>query len=78
MNHLEENDEFLLLPPPFIIGLEQASWPGRAQIFNSSFKSPGITWYLDGAHTPESMTVCSEWIHDEIKNGHDVAMKSDG
>ena len=38
-------------------GLENTRWPGRAQITTFS-KFPSISWYLDGAHTPESLQVC--------------------
>jgi folylpolyglutamate synthase len=38
------------------IGLERASWPGRCQQLQSSHL-PGSLWYLDGAHTKESLEV---------------------
>ncbi|KAI9329910.1 Mur ligase [Zopfochytrium polystomum] len=44
-------------------GLEKASWPGRAQTFVSE-EHPQVTWLLDGAHTPESLLVCSNWFTD--------------
>lgn len=34
-------------------GLEQCWWPGRNQII----KKGRVTYYLDGAHTPQSMKV---------------------
>lgn len=37
-------------------GLQTAQWPGRAQKFVAA-GYPKITWYLDGAHTKESMQV---------------------
>ncbi|KAJ3331229.1 Folylpolyglutamate synthetase [Blyttiomyces sp. JEL0837] len=42
-------------------GLCLATWPGRAQTFTSP-KYPDLTFYLDGAHTPESLSVCVEWF----------------
>ncbi|KAJ3149523.1 Folylpolyglutamate synthetase [Geranomyces michiganensis] len=45
-------------------GLETASWPGRAQMYSSE-QYPSIKWYLDGAHTKESMQVCVDWFLDE-------------
>ncbi len=50
------------LPPAAVRrGLEQAEWPGRAQRLAAP-STPGITWFLDGAHTPESMVVCAAWF----------------
>lgn len=34
-------------------GLEQCWWPGRNQII----KKGRVSYYLDGAHTPQSMKV---------------------
>jgi folylpolyglutamate synthase/dihydropteroate synthase len=42
-------------------GLEEASWPGRAQVLQVP-DLPLATIYLDGAHTPESLLVCAEWF----------------
>ncbi|KAF9008938.1 Mur ligase [Cyathus striatus] len=49
------------LPPPFIRGLENAKWPGRCQTVSDSKRS-FLTWYLDGAHTTESLECCVEWF----------------
>jgi folylpolyglutamate synthase len=48
-----------------IKGLEQAFWPGRCQSLLSS-KYPNSMWYLDGAHTAESLLVCAEWYLDIV------------
>ncbi|KAI8821993.1 Mur ligase [Fimicolochytrium jonesii] len=45
-------------------GLENAKWPGRAQKYVTP-DHPGVTWYLDGAHTKESMQVCADWFEQE-------------
>ncbi|KAJ3017084.1 UNVERIFIED_CONTAM: hypothetical protein HDU68_011862 [Siphonaria sp. JEL0065] len=42
-------------------GLEAAYWPGRAQTFTTP-EFPNAVYYLDGAHTPESLLVCGEWF----------------
>ena len=39
-------------------GLRKTTWPGRGQIYVTQ-EYPSITWFLDGAHTPESMVVGS-------------------
>jgi len=41
------------------VGLRACSWPGRSQII----KGPGVTYYLDGAHTSDSMQVSSQVIY---------------
>merc|ERR1711865_1370917 len=38
-------------------GLLQCCWPGRSQ----AVQSLGCNWYLDGAHTMESMDQCLRW-----------------
>ncbi|PVD21826.1 hypothetical protein C0Q70_17628 [Pomacea canaliculata] len=35
-------------------GLSQCSWPGRNQT-DQTVRKPGVTYYLDGAHTTDSM-----------------------
>lgn len=42
-------------------GLESARWPGRCQTVPSSVSNLALTWYLDGAHTTDSLAVCLEW-----------------
>lgn len=49
------------LPEPVRKGLEQAFWPGRCQIAADS-KKERLTWYLDGAHTVDSLQVCADWF----------------
>ncbi|KAH9500752.1 hypothetical protein Btru_076392 [Bulinus truncatus] len=41
-----------------IEGLSKCHWPGRAHVIGR----PGVTYYLDGAHTKESMEVCASWF----------------
>lgn len=38
-------------------------WPGRYQILQRR----NITYYLDGAHTTESMNICAKWYKDKTK-----------
>lgn len=51
-------------------------WPGRAQIVpDTDAQAPGgfpqgsLTFYLDGAHTPESMEVCATWFCEAAELG---------
>ncbi|XWS65933.1 hypothetical protein CRYUN_Cryun05aG0156400 [Craigia yunnanensis] len=54
------------LPEQFIKGLTTASLQGRAQIVRYQFtdiENPGdLVFYLDGAHSPESMEACAKWF----------------
>ncbi|KAL8257522.1 hypothetical protein R6Q59_029563 [Mikania micrantha] len=69
--HFEPLDLSSFLPEPFIKGLTTASLQGRAQIIVDKacdFQSQGdLVFYLDGAHTPESMEVCANWFTLAIK-----------
>ncbi|OUM53777.1 hypothetical protein BVG19_g3091 [[Candida] boidinii] len=58
------------LPENFVKGLEDASWPGRCQIIrenkdnseNINNNEHDITWFIDGAHTKESIQSGSKWF----------------
>lgn len=50
------------LPKEFVDGLEQVVWRGRCEIK----KEDGIIWYVDGAHTSDSLKISSKWFRDEI------------
>jgi folylpolyglutamate synthase len=45
----------------FIKGLQGTRWPGRCQEVRDT-NSPGMTWFLDGAHTVESLICGMEWF----------------
>ncbi|KAH8999222.1 Mur ligase [Lactarius akahatsu] len=49
------------LPSSFIEGLKDAKWPGRCQTVNDPMY-PSTVWFLDGAHTVESLACCIEWF----------------
>ena len=67
------------LPEAFIRGLSSAKMLGRAQIvhdislmsYNPSIVSESscgdLIFYLDGAHSPESMEVCAKWFSSAVK-----------
>ncbi|KAG2349046.1 FolC bifunctional protein [Suillus weaverae] len=48
-------------PTSFLDGLKNAHWPGRCQTVLDP-KLEGATWFLDGAHTQESLACCLEWF----------------
>jgi folylpolyglutamate synthase len=50
------------LPKEFVDALEQVVWRGRCET-----KVDGnVTWYLDGAHTADSIKVATKWFSDEV------------
>ncbi|PIN05513.1 Folylpolyglutamate synthase [Handroanthus impetiginosus] len=65
------------IPEAFLRGLSSAHLPGRAQIvYDSSDTTEEIRsstgdliFYLDGAHSPESMEVCAKWFSSAVKDG---------
>jgi len=46
------------LPSSFARGLETVTWPGRCEIR----KDGNIEWYIDGAHTIDSILAVSSWF----------------
>ncbi|WZY80086.1 hypothetical protein YC2023_026470 [Brassica napus] len=60
-----------ILPEKFIKGLATASLQGRGQVVSDQFiesqTSGDLVFYLDGAHTPESMEVCAKWFSSAVK-----------
>jgi len=53
-------DEPTPLSPVFIAGLENARWPGRCQQVVDPAREQ-TRWFLDGAHTNESLRCCVDW-----------------
>lgn len=53
------------LSPSAVRGLSQAFWPGRCQTVPTS----GPTYYLDGAHTIESIQFAIRWFMEQTKDG---------
>ena len=49
------------LPQEFKEGLEKVVWRGRCE----KKVEDNITWYLDGAHTADSIILASKWFGDE-------------
>jgi len=81
-NLTESATEEGYLPEAFKEGLSMANILGRAQVIPDSYtmhnehcnmKEDGnadsgrLVFYLDGAHSPESMEVCAEWFSHAIK-----------
>ncbi|KAG2152382.1 FolC bifunctional protein [Suillus cothurnatus] len=61
ISHPNTSEPLRFLPPPFLDGLKNAHWPGRCQtVLDPKFEA--TTWFLDGAHTQESLACCLEWF----------------
>lgn len=55
-----------ILPSEYARGLQSVRWPGRSQVISDAVE--GLTFFLDGAHTPESMETCAEWYAGAISS----------
>ncbi|KAH9943381.1 FolC bifunctional protein [Epithele typhae] len=49
------------LPAILAEGLQKTKWPGRCQTVFDPARSR-VTWFLDGAHTRESLDCCMDWF----------------
>ncbi|KAJ1340974.1 hypothetical protein BSLG_004447 [Batrachochytrium salamandrivorans] len=54
-------------------GLELTQWPGRCQRIDSP-DFPDIEWFIDGAHTPESLQVCVDWFKESVLSATDASL----
>lgn len=53
------------LPDSFVRGLQLTKWAGRAEVIHDP--SGCLSFYLDGAHSPESMEACANWFCSSIR-----------
>ncbi|XP_030828622.1 folylpolyglutamate synthase, mitochondrial [Strongylocentrotus purpuratus] len=53
-----------VLPDEFLQGFELSKWPGRNQIIRKT----GVTYYIDIAHTKNSVAFCKNWFEEEASN----------
>lgn len=69
--HLNENPPFeLSITQQEIKALKETFWPGRCQTIQLE---EGLTLYLDGAHTSESLNACIAWFKNVVpKDGKRV------
>ena len=58
------NDSDSVIPEKFVNGLHKTKWEGRCQ----KLVRGGNSWYLDGAHTKESIEASSAWFRDTAQN----------
>ena len=58
------------------MGLTEARWPGRCQTVRSKDVEASPVWFLDGAHTTESLESCAAWFVRASQNEkHSVPIK---
>lgn len=66
---LHDEEHNIRIAKPFQVtrkmaeGLKNCSWPGRTQIIPRQ----NVTYFLDGAHTEESIKYCSDWFKQSSK-----------
>lgn len=65
-----------VLPKPIIEALRNTRFDGRCQ--QIQFPHIGATFYLDGAHTVESLNVCKEWFLEAKNNMSSSLIKKIG
>ncbi|ORX51711.1 FolC bifunctional protein [Hesseltinella vesiculosa] len=68
------------VPGGFLDGLQKVVWPGRGQelaIDETKYasKTNNVKWYLDGAHTKESLEVCRDWFKEAVSQNASVAKR---
>uniref|UniRef100_A0A6B2L287 Folylpolyglutamate synthase n=1 Tax=Arcella intermedia TaxID=1963864 RepID=A0A6B2L287_9EUKA len=68
---LDASSEISSLPPLFPVfqvsdvfkkGLQETQWPGRAQKISQFCEYPNLHLFLDGAHTPTSISAAKDWF----------------
>ncbi|GAA5908446.1 hypothetical protein JCM8208_006198 [Rhodotorula glutinis] len=63
------------IPASIVSALEQTRWPGRCQV-SPDPEVKGVRWYLDGAHTVESLKCCGEWFEEASLKGSDASVRA--
>jgi folylpolyglutamate synthase len=48
-------------------GITNTRWPGRCQTIVDPVRS-GVTWFLDGAHTVDSLELCGQWWNQQLES----------
>lgn len=58
------------IPDKMIEGLREAKIRGRGEVI----EEPGIKWYLDGAHTQDSLDEVAKWFSRELADGESAIL----
>ncbi|GAV84910.1 Mur_ligase_M domain-containing protein [Cephalotus follicularis] len=87
-NLFRNDDQKGKLPGAFLRGLSTAHLSGRAQVVHDSPRTSSISsevvgnscgdliFYLDGAHSPESMEACAKWFSSAVKGNQQPSPSS--
>lgn len=70
-----ENDKLTYIPQKYITGLSNTYCQGRSEIIEGQNDFENIFFYLDGAHTVESINVASNWFKIETKKKTDDVLR---
>lgn len=85
---VNQDAEMSDLPKAFLRGLSTAHISGRAQIVYDyppvsccssgvpDSSSGDLIFFLDGAHSPESMEACAQWFSNAVKEGGKLSSES--
>ncbi|RKP30856.1 FolC bifunctional protein [Metschnikowia bicuspidata] len=63
---ITDGDASFALPDAFVRGLACARWDGRCQTIRNSPGYDRVTWYIDGAHTVESIRGACAWFRGAV------------
>ena len=65
------NDDYQLdsMPAGFKDGLKAAALPGRCEVY---LDKDGVEWFLDGAHTEDSLSGVGEWFASRVPAGKEA------
>jgi len=67
-HQLPKLPEELVLPKlseSFKTGITNTRWPGRCQTIVDPVRK-GVVWFLDGAHTVDSLDMCGKWWKEQL------------
>jgi folylpolyglutamate synthase len=70
----DPRDKDAALPAEFITGLEQVHLGGRCEVRPDAHQQ-GLTWYVDGGHTLESIEMAAKWFASTAAQSQSNAQK---
>lgn len=69
-HHLPKLPQEIVFPPlsdRLMTSIINTRWPGRCQTIVDPVRK-GVTWFLDGAHTVESISLCGNWWRQKMNS----------
>lgn len=67
-NDVFNGDVLRAIDNNFVDAFNKCQFEGRFQ----RIERDGLTYFLDGAHTKDSMEICTEWFVQQVKNSEDI------